>query len=288
LPLYVAEFRGDQPMLVRIQARIPEIFLGMLLAVAIFAMGMVFGSSSQQLADQASHITSQQVQAPRNPEPFTWDWFTHDGAAFFTAVLCIVAAIQAFLFVWQLILIKETLKPAEKAAKAAQEAAIIAQRSLTELERPYLFVLDYNWLLTEEARTGKCGLIYSVANGGKLPAIIKSVKFGLSFGQSIPALDDVPPVHDLLTAPVIGGGKERQVIQGIADEGGDPAQECEIRGGTALIPAVAFEAGQVIAKISIEYDGPITVGHITTACWEWHPVKYAFTQYGSPEDNQRT
>jgi hypothetical protein len=44
----------------------------------------------------------------------------------------------------------------------------------------------------------------------------------------------------------------------------------------------------MITKISIEYDGPITTGHTTTACWEWHPAKYALTQYGGPEHNQRT
>ena len=44
----------------------------------------------------------------------------------------------------------------------------------------------------------------------------------------------------------------------------------------------------MIAKVSIEYDGPVTTGHVTTACWEWHPVKYAFTQFGGPEHNERT
>jgi hypothetical protein len=174
--------------------------------------------------------------------------------------------------------------------RANNRSAEIAERALTELERPYLFILDYNWLLAEKARADglEYGLIYSVANGGKLPAVIKSVKFGMTFGQSIPSLHDEPPVHALLTAPLIGAGKERQVIQGMVEEKGEPARECEIRGGTALIPAGAFSAGRVIAKISIEYDGPITAGHVTTACWEWHPVKYTFTDYGGREHNQRT
>jgi hypothetical protein len=164
----------------------------------------------------------------------------------------------------------------------------IAQRALTELERPYLFILDYNWLLIAKADGLNSGLVYSIANGGKLPAFIKAVKLGIRFGESIPPLNDDPPVHDLLTAPLLGGGEQRQIIQGIADEGDEPAHECQIRGGTAFIPSSAFRASRVIAKISIEYDGPMTTGHTTTACWEWHPVKYAFTQYGGPEHNQRT
>jgi hypothetical protein len=78
------------------------------------------------------------------------------------------------------------------------------------------------------------------------------------------------------------------VIQGFTSENDEAAVECQIRGGKALIPDIAFKVERVIAKISIEYDGPITTGHTTTACWEWHSVKYAFTQYGGPEHNQRT
>jgi hypothetical protein len=44
----------------------------------------------------------------------------------------------------------------------------------------------------------------------------------------------------------------------------------------------------MIVKISIAYNGPITRGHATTACFEWHPVKYAFTEFGGPEHNFRT
>ena len=100
-------------------------------------------------------------------------------------------------------------------------------------------------------------------------------------------MDDEPPIHQLLTAPLIAGGEKRLITQGFEDDT-DPPRECEIRGGIALIPAIAFKSPYVIAKISIEYDGPITAGHVTTACWEWHPVKHAFTEYGGPEHNQRT
>jgi hypothetical protein len=161
---------------------------------------------------------------------------------------------------------------------------------LTELERPYLFILDYNWLLIEKAKANgnKCGVSYFVMNGGKPPAFIRAVKFGLQFGTAIPPLDEAPPVHELLTAPLIGGGEKRLITQHFMSEADDPPRECEIRDGIAFIPAIAFQSGRVIAKISIEYDGPTTLGHVTTACWEWHPIKYAFTEYGGSEHNQRT
>jgi hypothetical protein len=181
-------------------------------------------------------------------------------------------------------------RDAKRSIAAAEASARIAERALTELERPYLFILDYNWLLTEKAKADglKCGFVFSVANGGKLPAFIKVVKLGIRIGESIPSIYDEPSIHDLLTAPLIAGGEQRRVIQGFTDEGDEPALECQIRGGMALIPGSVLKAGGVIAKISIEYDGPTTTGHATTACWEWHPVKHAFTQYGGPGHNQRT
>src|ERR1700756_1285650 len=122
--------------------------------------------------------------------------------------------------------------------------------------RPYLFILDYNWLLTEKAKANdfKCGVVYSVSNGGKLPAFIRSVKSGIKIGGSTPSdMHDEPLIHDLLTAPLIAGGEQRMVIQGFADEDGESVHECQIRGGIALIPDGVFRSGgRVIAKISIE------------------------------------
>ena len=189
--------------------------------------------------------------------------------AIFTIVLAVISRRQAIL---------------------TRQSVRIAERALTELERPYLFILDYNWLLTEKAKANdtKYGWSYFVMNGGKLPAVITGVKYGVKFGQSIPFMDDAPHVHGLLTAPVIGGGEKREIINKLVDEGGDPPHECEIRDGIATIPGSAFRYERVIAKVSVEYDGPVTRGHVTTACWEWHPVKHAFTQHGGPEHNQRT
>jgi hypothetical protein len=68
--------------------------------------------------------------------------------ALFTFLLFVAAAIQAGLFVWQLDLIRKSLadgKITAVAAKDAAEAAIrqakIAERALTEVERPWLFFI---------------------------------------------------------------------------------------------------------------------------------------------------
>jgi hypothetical protein len=111
----------------------------------------------------------------------------------------------------------------------------VAQQALTDLERPYLFIVNYNWLLIEKAdeHGWKYGVGYAVSNGGKLPAFIRSVEVGLGFGPNIPPLEDQPPINELLTAPLLASGENRVLAQGMADFGGSP-RECQIRGGLHL------------------------------------------------------
>lgn len=208
----------------------------------------------------------------------------------YTKLLFVATALLVFVTAGLVVLGFIQSGDSKRSIAAAEMSAKTAERALTELERPYLFVLDYNWLLKERAaaENKKVGWIYSVVNAGKLPAIIKNVTFGLTFGDTIPALEDVPKINDLITGPVVGGGEKRVLTQALSESDAGQSLEFEIKGGLAIIPAIAFNAGRVIAKISIEYDGPITKGHVTTACWEWHGVKYAFTQHGGDEHNYRT
>jgi hypothetical protein len=129
-------------------------------------------------------------------------------------------------------------RSSEKMWKVTRRSVDIAERTLTDLERPYLFILDWNWLLIGHPKAdGEPAWVYVVANGGKLPAIIKRVSIGTSFDRSIPSLIEQPLGHELLTAPLIGAGERRELIQRLDDENDDvPAHEYEIRGGRATIP----------------------------------------------------
>jgi len=169
-------------MLIKIRIYFPEVILGILLAVAIFAVGALFGSSNYQPANQQSRTEATQTHQPNKPDPFTWNWFTHDGVVFFTAVLGFVAFVQAGLFIWQLILIKRGMKPAEAAAKATQEST----KHLPIIERAYVsgggpyslelqrFVLDVN-------------------NFGKTPAYLHRVEIGFCEATDIPEVPNYEP-----------------------------------------------------------------------------------------------
>jgi len=84
-----------------------------LLAIAATLAGLVFGG------DWLAHL---------------WKWTTHDATGFYTLLLAMVAISQAGLFLWQLILFRKTLKPAEEAAKSAA----ISANALIDNERPWV------------------------------------------------------------------------------------------------------------------------------------------------------
>jgi hypothetical protein len=180
------------------------------------------------------------------------------------------------------------------AARAAIRAANTAERTLTELERPYLFILDFNWVPLDRLKVGglESGIRYVVTNGGKQPAVIRSVKMGFAYDGSIPAdLEEQPAINDLLTAPLVVPDRPRQISQKFTVEDDDRTGSFQLKNGEEARIPLSLVLGQMVVKISIEYDGPVTGvarGYETTACWEWHASKGAFTQHGGAEHNQRT
>jgi hypothetical protein len=144
-------------MLVKLRFRFPEIVFGALLAVAIFALGATFWSAqySSQSAQTKHTEEGTDEKSKSEPDEGLWHWLTHDAAGFFTAWLVIVGGGQLALFYVQLKLIRESLIDAKEAADAAQGAATaaekqarIAERSLTELQRAFVFIDGFNVELT--------------------------------------------------------------------------------------------------------------------------------------------
>src|ERR1700730_16187968 len=112
--------------------RIPELFLGCFLTVAVFATGMLFASSGHVPQTAGDAIGS--------------NWFTKDAAGFFAGLQFLVLAIQAVLFFYQLRLIRESLDDAKVVSLAASRQARVAEDTLNKIERPYLFVFNVSRL----------------------------------------------------------------------------------------------------------------------------------------------
>src|SRR5262245_35785334 len=126
------------------------------------------------------------------------DWLTHDAAGFFTLLLVVVGVGQAGLFVWQLILIKRSLRDAKKAADAAAEGAEAARlnaQALIDAESAQMYVIHLGSNIEAIFQLGKFydnsptmatskfdppWIDYRLRNYGKSPAIVQHVSHGLS------------------------------------------------------------------------------------------------------------
>ncbi|MGJ5006993.1 hypothetical protein ACQR05_04440 [Bradyrhizobium oligotrophicum] len=186
--------------------RTHELFLGVFLSVAVFAMGFVVASSQQpshsrdQSTDARAAEQSQQAKS-QDSELSGSTWLTKDAAGFFTFVLVIVGGIQAAFFFVQLRLIRDSLKPAESAAKAAQDAAASAKTQAdalmaTEGARLYVVVKNSNVLrifqlarmydnspTMHASKSDAPEIEYILKNYGKTPATLIHVWHGISVGN---------------------------------------------------------------------------------------------------------
>jgi hypothetical protein len=162
--------------------RIPEIFLGCLLTVAVFSIGMSF-SSHVQLAEGS--------------------WLTKDAGGFFTFVLVIVGAFQAALFFVQLKLMRESLSPAKEAADAAKLNA----QAVVDAERAYLFVTvggDVVPVMEKAVEFDgsnpskfEIQISYAFRNYGRTPGIIREISHGVCIAPNLPVQRTYSPVIHL-------------------------------------------------------------------------------------------
>jgi hypothetical protein len=117
LDCYGSAKSGEQRFIYRAATmprfKIPEILLGCLLTVAVFAIGVAFGLRTT--ADAGAGGTS---------------WLVKDAAGFFTFVLVIVAAIQAWMFFVQLRYMRLSMHDTTEAAQAARDTAIAAREQV--------------------------------------------------------------------------------------------------------------------------------------------------------------
>jgi hypothetical protein len=101
-------------MLSKASSGLRAIIFGVLLALLLFAMGFVVGSSPHPVGSTPDYY---------DPYRALRDWFAKDAAGFFTFWLFVIGTSQVALFYVQLRLIRESLTPAQTAARAAEAAA---------------------------------------------------------------------------------------------------------------------------------------------------------------------
>jgi hypothetical protein len=110
--------------------RVPELFLGAFLAIAVFSMGMLF--SSEHPAPITAPLNTEEAHNSLETKDGTkssWRGVATDPIAALTLGLVLVGLFQAGLFYVQLKLIRESLTDAKMAANAAKDGAKAARDS---------------------------------------------------------------------------------------------------------------------------------------------------------------
>jgi hypothetical protein len=278
--------------MLKLKIRAPEFVLGVLLTVALIALGMMYESSRRPSVNQPTHqqssTASEQIAKSHEPEPFSINWLTRDGVVFFTFVLSMVAGIQAALFLWQLRYMREGMEDARVAAGAARQSADTARDAFAKLERPYLFVVDIDALTIgkQEDFEGTdvwLGVSYRVVNYGKTPAIVEEASVGLSvFSEPLAPLQldfDDP----LVASPVVAAneGRPGRTTLAWSEDKIDTVDEW----GTEF-PDVGQES--VWFRVVIKYRGPFTEGHETSVSLRCDPRTRRFFQTLTTKDGNYT
>ena len=200
-----------------------------------------------------------------------------------------VAFLQLLLFVWQLWLIRKSLDDAKATAQAAKHAADaakteaeIASRTLTEVQRPYLFVFGVKYLENDSEPYVK----YTVANYGQTPAIIDDIGAAFDNDPALPVR--VRDDHSLLISPIVPPGEIRSDLRDELPSGSAETKEVydDAVRATRIIAIPKVESDEeLFFRVFISYRGPFTVGHVTSACWRYLPASNQFVQYGHYEYN---
>jgi hypothetical protein len=206
--------------------RTHELFLGVFLTVAVFALGFVAASSQespnsdQQIAAAKATNQSQQAKTP-DSELIGSTWLTKDAAGFFTFWLVVVGAGQVVLFYVQLGLIRTAADEAEKAGTAAERAAdattasVNLARSTAEKQlRAYVLVTNITISGVEPDATPTANIIFK--NSGQTPASDLQVFVAMAlidYPPQIHPIDDEPSPIGSVT--VLGPNSEYVVPAGL-------------------------------------------------------------------------
>jgi hypothetical protein len=156
---------------------------------------------------------------------------------------------------------------------AANRSAAAAERALTDLERPWIFVFG----ISRPIQDGTDFRVdYKVANFGKIPAIIEEARAGLVFSDA--SGDPQTPLfvsddHSLTISPVLKPGDERDLSDYFPLSETFDARFQVINAGTDSedlmpVPVVDLEPNQsMFFRVLINYRGPASRGHETSANW---------------------
>lgn len=204
-------------MLIKLRFRFPEVLLGVLLAVAIFAMGALFCSSPNPSSPTQAQSGE---RGSGNKQEITW-W--QDPVAVFTLGLVFIGLLQAAIFYGQMRLIRRSLNPAKEAADAAKlnaEAVMAAEgahlypvlRGDNLKGEVFRGIVWYPESGSDADHIPTPKVSFGFKNYGKTPAVFMSFMWGIDFFES-PSSTRTLHVEPRGLIEVLGAGEETQTIE---------------------------------------------------------------------------
>jgi hypothetical protein len=168
-----------------------------------------------------------------------------------------------------------------------RRSADIAERTFSDLERPYVYIFGVKDLRRDSDRMDPYDFLkYSVANYGKTPASIESAAFGISIG-----IEPEPPItvgvwHSLLEPPILMPNERRDdnayipeniSMSQFADEYTPPSD--------SYMEPDLNDGENFFFCARIKYHGPFSNAHETSACWRWDRQSARLILYGEERYN---
>jgi hypothetical protein len=226
--------------------RVPEIVLGAFLTVAVFAMGMVVESSRHPPSDEHTAANTNHRSTPeateKSPDKIT-DWLL---VVFNGLLFC------STIFLWS----------------ANNRSAKIAERALTDIERPYIYIFNPSGLKIDLDQEDPFHYFkYSIANYGKTPARIEGAFVGVSAGVAPRFPRTVVGWDDFLISPLFVSGERRDSPTALIPDEIEIIETAD-EYGQYETPVLTGD-GALFLWIIVRYSGPFSKGHETSACWRW-------------------
>jgi hypothetical protein len=205
----------------------------------------------------------------------------------------------------------EQIEILRQSAEASAEHARIAGAALTQLERPYVFIFGVR-VIKRDAQSRDFFVEYTVANYGKMPAIIEAPHIGFDISER--AEPPIPPLlydgHNLMASPILEAGEQRKKIRAYFPSGmvgpdiiarietisaADVEPNASLYGHHSppteeppevVVPTFTIPEGfDIFFRAVIRYRGPFTAGHETGAVWLYNPGMFEFAVRGGEEHN---
>jgi uncharacterized iron-regulated membrane protein len=202
-------------------------------------------------------------------------------------VTAIILLGQLMMFWRQLNAMRDGVKDAADAAKAATRQAEIAENTFNKTERPWIFLTDPTWKEEDRHKVGglEPELIYKTVNAGKLPGIIDNVFVAITNEPTaLKAIASVDETHPLLVSRIVSVGENRPITEPLPEYLKDGGTESYLlsSGRTARMPLRTM-LGQLYVRVVVYYDGPFTTAHYASAAWQW--TARGFVRYGGDTYN---